>query len=363
MNILHLVSSLSVSSGIMCVIMNYYRHIDRQYCNFTFGYFKEYEEKDTFYSEIKSLGGNTVRYLNPKSLFKFRKSFEESLSNIDVVHIHEAYLLVFVSDILRKKRIKVVTHAHTTKFSDSKLAAFRNKILCFPTRFISDGLLACSYEAGKAYFGKKSKFQVLPNGIEVSKYKYNPNFRSQIRKELNISDKTFVIGHVGRLCKQKNQFFLLDCYKEINTVFEDCALIIIGEGPLDVELKEYVAKNEIRNVRFLGRKANVNQYYNAFDVFMLPSLFEGLGIVLIEAQVNGLPCFVSEFIPKEACISKGYSAISIFSNPCNWRDNIKERTFFSVRKNNAVEIEYDDFDIEKNAFKLVSYYESLFKVD
>ena len=164
--------------------------------------------------------------------------------------------------------------------------------------------VACSEEAGKHMFSHDS-FTVINNGIDVELFKYNGEIRFLLRKELSIDDNALVIGHVGLFNEGKNQSFLVDVFYEFLKEVPNSYLVFIGSGPLECDVKEKVINLGIqKKILFLGEKSNTYDYYNVFDVFCFPSLYEGLGIVMIEAQANGLPCIASTGVPKKTDFSE-----------------------------------------------------------
>ena len=169
--------------------------------------------------------------------------------------------------------------------------------------------MGCSKQANIWLFGKKiansNKCFILNNGIEVEQFSFDENIRKEYRDKLNVKDDEILIGHVGRFSPEKNHKFILKCFSEIYSINSKYKLILIGEGKEKEKLlRKYSNKPFMRNVIFTGIVKNVNDYMQAMDIFILPSVFEGLGMVLIEAQASGLPCIASLGIPNEVNISK-----------------------------------------------------------
>lgn len=306
--ILHIVSSLTIDSGVANFIMNYYRNIDKTKIQFDFLYFEKANKE--LIEEIVRLGGN-VYFVHKPSLKRcintykeFNSFFELNVAKYKAVHLHEVYLVHFIKHFCKKYNIKhLITHAHTTKYSDNPKKALRNKIMCLGLNDVATDLFACSKAAGEFYYGKEvvesGKVKIIPNAINLEKYKFNEAVRNKIRKELNIEDK-FVIGHIGRMAPPKNQIFLLKVFKEISQKQNDSVLLMIGDGPLRAEIEEEILNLNLKDsVILLGVRNDVPQLLMAMDVFVLPSLFEGLGIVAVEAQAVGLKCILSNRVPRE----------------------------------------------------------------
>lgn len=361
-HILHFVSSLSKSSGLMSVIMNYYRNVDREKIQFGFLYFKNICE-NTYEDEIIKLGGECILIdANPVTkIFRhgLAQVLEENNHKYDILHVHEVYLISIVAPIARKHGVvKIVSHAHTTKFSDRKFAAIRNQILSLPVTTLSDGLLACSREAGEVYF-RKSPFQVLNNAICLDEYRFDTSIRKRLREQFHILDETIVVGNVGRLCNQKNQLFLLDLFSKYLSKHHNALLFIIGEGPLEEALKNRASELKIsESVIFLGKRSDVNDLYNAMDIFVLPSVFEGLGVVLIEAQANGLPCISSLNVPREAVITRNHLQISLNETPTKWAEILEQ---IDIKRDESAtdHVRKNGYEISDQGKWLENYYISL----
>ena len=306
--ILHIVSSTVKYSGVMNVIMNYYRYIDRNKIQFDFLYFKECQPD--FKEEIEGLGGKVYSVNKPslKHIYRTYKEFNFFFSNnyakYTAVHLHEIYLVNFISHFCKKYDIKhLITHAHTIKYSDNPKNALRNRIMCLGLKHSVTDYFACSKAAGEFYYGKraveKGLVKVIPNAIDLKKYKFNQTIRNNIRKELNIEDK-FVIGHIGRMAPPKNQKFLLKIFAKVRKENDKAVLLMIGDGILRHEIeKEIIDLALSDSVILLGVRKDVPDLLMAMDVFVLPSLYEGLPVVCVEAQATGLRCVLSDNITKE----------------------------------------------------------------
>lgn len=308
MRILHIISSLTIDSGVTSFVMNYYKNVDRDKIQFDFLYFEKADNE--VLNEIKNLGGN-IYYIRKPSLkyciqsYKdFNIFFHDYGNNFSVVHLHEVYLVHFINHFVKKYEIKhLITHAHTTKYSDNPKNALRNKIMCLGLNHTATNYFACSKAAGEFYYGKraveKGLVKVIPNAIDLKKYKFSQVVREKVRKTLNIEDK-FVVGHIGRMAPQKNQKFLLKIFADVRKENSKAVLLIIGDGPLRNDLENEITRLKLKDsVILLGVRNDVPELLMAMDVFVLPSLFEGLGIVAIEAQATGLKCILSENVPKE----------------------------------------------------------------
>lgn len=244
------------------------------------------------------------------------------------------------------------------RISHSHLATpnicFSERIYLFLTRLFSQIKFACGQDAGEFLFGKKSKFIILNNAINLDKFVYNEKIRLQKRKEFGFNDENIVIGHVGRFVEQKNHKFLVDifdkCFKNDNRY----RLLLIGNGELEDNIKAYVRKLGLdKNIMFLGVRNDVNEILNAMDIFALPSLFEGFPVVGIEAQANGLKTLLSSNIDKRIKVTN--NAFIIDLDEQKWCQEIFEFCQFD-RKNVLNQLTNKGYNIKIEAEKLDSFY-------
>ena len=209
-------------------------------------------------------------------------------------------------------------------------------------------------EAGKWMFGKH-KFQIMNNAIDAKKFIYNEEVRKQKRAELKVEDK-FVIGHVGRFNLQKNHEFLVKCFADFAKTNDDAVLVLIGNGEMQEKIKKMAKEYGIETkVKFLGLREDIPQLLQAMDLFLFPSLFEGLPVTLVEAQAAGLPCVISDTITDEIMITEQISKVSLSGNTSLWNQEIAKYRY-SKRKNTIEDIIEHGFDIEKNARWLEEFY-------
>lgn len=275
--ILHVLQRME-AGGIQALLMNIYRKIDRSKVQFDF--FVEYLDKEFYDEEIEMLGGkiyyNNVR--KDKNVIKFEQNLSLVLQKeqYKIIHVHTYSIGYFVLKVAKKCGVPVrIVHSHNNEtIHDSKyyLKVLMQKL--YP--IYATDYMACSEDAGK-YLFKNRKFNILRNAIDVKKFIYNKKNRENIRAELNIKEK-FVIGHVGRLHEQKNHKFLLEIFAHIKEKKSNAVLLLAGEGPLRKKISDEVELLGLSDsVIFLGNRKDINVLYQAFDVFILPSLFEGLG--------------------------------------------------------------------------------------
>lgn len=218
---------------------------------------------------------------------------------------------------------------------------------------------ACSKKAGSVMFGDDlmGKVVVVKNGIDIEKFKFNKTIREEIRDKHNLSEK-LVLGHVGRFNEQKNHSFVIDVFYEITKIKKNSVLLLIGEGELFDFCRNKVDKLDISDkVLFLGSQDNVNNYMQAMDGFIFPSLYEGLGIVLVEAQCAGLECIVSNEIVEEAILSQRIEQFDLQLSPSDWAHNVLKLLDNNKNRQNAWEdIVEKQFSIKESAQFLEDYY-------
>lgn len=335
-----------MDGGVEAVILNYFRNINKS--KFVFDFVIDSDSTDNnFINEIQELGGTIIKCPPYQKLHKYNKFlyklFKEK--NYDIVHSNINTLSVFPLRMAAKAGIKIrIAHSHSTSNpKEWKKNLLKNILRPFSKKY-ANVYFACSELAGRYLFGDKAfdegKVVIFNNAINLDKFKYNEEKRKEIRKKLNIKNDTFVIGHIGRFVAQKNHTFLIDIFNEIHKKNENSVLLLIGQGPLQNEIKDKVDKLGLTNsVKFIGQVTNANDYYNAMDVFVLPSIYEGLGMVLIEAQANELPCIASTEVPKEATISNQIEYIELDKNPSYWAKRIlnKNRSKVNFEYNEKIE--------------------------
>ena len=356
----------------MSVIMNYYRHIDRKKIQFDFLCFLDCE--DSYTKEILELGGKIYRIRKPgssvQSLKQLDSFFREHALEYTWLHNHEVYLTFLLRPISKRYGLqKFIVHCHATKYSDKTLNALRNQILCMPIRCMKVERFACSEAAGKFLYGERmlraGKVFLMHNTIDCERYRYCPEERENLRRELGLEGK-YVLGHVGRFERQKNHEFLIRVFAEVKKQIPESVLLLIGEGSRKEKIKEEAGRlNLTDDVIFLGQRNDVEKILQAMDIFLLPSRYEGLGIVLLEAQAAGLKCLVSDYVPKEASVGN-MVCISLEKPYSFWAQSVLE----SMRKFRQTEKTYRIADsdlaiknmlkknktLQEQADKLIAYY-------
>lgn len=330
--VLHIIGKLKIG-GAETVAMNIYRHIDRN--DFEFHYLVFGDSIDEYEEEVKLLGGKVLHVPRPR---KGHRNFYQNLNHImssygpyDIVHSHTLFNSGIVMHAAKKNHIKIrVTHSHSIQ--NSVTSSFVRKIYEAIMRQVinlnATHLIACSKNAGRFLYGRKvfdNRGLMLNNGVDVEKFRYNEFFREEIRNSLKISDM-FVIGHVGHLIAVKNQMFLLEVFRNISKKNEKATLLLVGDGEDREKLESVVASYDLKDsVIFTGNVNDVHKYLNAMDIFVFPSLYEGLPLAVVEAQANGLPCIISDAIPDDVQLTDIIKPFSLKKTPMEWAEIISEQ--------------------------------------
>lgn len=348
--------------GIENLVMNIYRNIDRNKYSFDFAFINR--NKGCFDEEAIGLGANIYYFdTEEKTISNYYKSLKRIIHEngpYDVVHSHMYYFSGVILLISRLCGVKIrIAHSHET-LKGRKPTIIRNtyeKIMRLLIRMNATHLLGCSDLAGKYVFGKHSRYTVLYNGIDVVRFRYNEKVRKEMREKLNLTNNKVLIN-VGRLNVQKNHHFMLDFFEKLVKIDSSYMLILIGTGNLLEEIKEYIRKRGLsENVMMLSNIYNVEEYYCAADCFVLPSKYEGMPIVSVEAQCSGLPSLLSDKITKEVGITDRIEYLSIDNNAEEWANKINQLISLDVDRSKYAElIQNSPFDINKTVKDLCEIY-------
>lgn len=263
--------------------------------------------------------------------YKAVDAFFKDHHDYDVIHMHSSSKNYYILKCAAKWGIPIrVAHSHNTGFqSRNPFTIFFGNLLKRPMRKYATHLVGCSKMACEWLFGKgcieSGEASVILNGIDSTLFIYNPKIREQIRQEMNLENK-FVIGHVGRFVNQKNHTFLLDIFSEITKCKENAVLMLVGIGELMEAMKRKAADLGIADkVMFVGFRDDRNRLMQAMDSFLFPSLYEGLSVVLVEAQAAGLPVFASDSTTKETQFSPNMKFLSLEQTASEWANEIIEK--------------------------------------
>lgn len=291
-----------------------------------------------------------------KELDKFYKNNAEKY---DYVHLETGATseIMYVYPFVKKYNLKVITHSH----NGNGYSPIINSIFRPLVNSVSVKKLSCSREATNWLFGSKKSKEVITinNGIDTNRFTFNKKARKRIRSKYGILDDTLVIGHIGRFSEQKNHKFILEIFKEIVRQHNNSVLMLVGVGELENKIKEQVTVLHLnRKVIFCELQNKTEDFYSSFDIFLMPSLYEGLPVVGIEAQCEGLPCFFSNKISSKILITQSAQCISLEKSPAIWAREILNYRLTSNynRKNGAKEIVDKGYSIRFTIKQLENIY-------
>lgn len=360
---------LHVFHGMNCggaenMIMNLYRHINRESVQFDF--LVHTEKKCFFDDEIESMGGHIYRapYFNIINHFYYKKilvNFFDNHHEIKIVHGHLGSCAHIYLDIARKAGCYTIAHCHSGKPSFS-LKNMAYKMVCYIVRKKADYFMACAREAGIYRYGKKivnnmEIFCTLNNAIDIPRYTYSEAKRNHIREEFFIPDDILLIGHVGRFIEVKNHDFMIEIFKQVVQKTDKVMLMLVGEGYLQNNIRQKVRKLNLEDkVIFAGIRRDIDSIMSAFDIFIFPSIYEGLSVACIEAQAAGLPCLVSDNVSYETDITGLCKFIPIDEGEVYVEEILK--TDIASRTDTRQKMTDAGYDIHKTAKWLEEFYYS-----
>ena len=348
----------ATTGGVISCVLNFYRHIDRNVFSFDFYSYgpSKYDE------EIHALGGN-VFYI-PKAIrplshaAKLKKLLKDK--DYDIVHAHLTTLSVVSLFAAKLAKVKVrVCHSHSTTHKAEATKIVKDVLRPF-SRMFATHTAGCSEYSIRWLYGKKTAKTsfLLHNAIDLSKFEPNPELRQKQRKLLGIEDN-FVFGTIGRFVYQKNYKFLIDAFALFAKENQDAMLLLVGDGEEKADIVKRIQKHNLQDrVVILEEVNDVQKYYATFDAFVLPSRYEGLPLVAVEAQAMNLPTLLSTEITHEADVGGIYCFADI-SSPRVWADEMQkvydERPKYDVHDS----LVGSNFDIENETHRLENFYKEI----
>lgn len=330
LKIVEIVSGINFG-GVETLLLNYFKKMNLN--DFSISIITHDQPNPQNVKQFEKLGIKvykvTPKRINPLKNYCELKKIIQKIEP-DIVHCHMSlsnYLPLFVAKKCRVK--KRISHVHELAKSKNLVQKFFSKIIIKNANI----LMACSTDAAKYAYDTVENVIILPNAIEVSEFTFNEKKREKIRNQLKINEDEFVIGTVGRLVEVKNQKRLIELFAECYDKKKNIKLLIVGDGILKNELVAYAKTKKVQdNIYFIGNTTKVNLYYNAMDVFVMTSYFEGLGMALVEAQANGLSCVVSTGLPDESILNENVVKLNLEDSNEIWQNKILKNT---KRVNNA----------------------------
>lgn len=347
-------------NGITSVIMNYYRNLDKNKIIMDFigpneidiSYHQEFKNNGSQYFRLSTRKRNILKYL--KDLYNVMKD-----GHYDIVHVHgSSHLIAIELLVARIAKVKVrIAHSHNTKCEHYQL----HKILTPVFNISYTHGIACSIEAGKWMFHDR-KYIVLNNGIDIKKYIFNEDTRYTIRNSLSFGKNDIVIGNIAGFLPVKNHIFIINLMKDLVQIDNTIRCILIGDGSEFENIKDLISKYGLNNnVFLLGNLINCEKYYNAMDFFILPSFYEGLPVVLIEAQTNGVPIVISDTITRKADICEIINYFPL-NDSKKWINFIVKSSKYDNKKRleksftNSKKLTNAGYNVKNNAQLLYNFY-------
>lgn len=347
--------------GAETMMMNYLRNINREKVIFDFLVNRDY--KADYEDEIEALGGRIFRMcpMYPQYFGRYKKEVRDFLINhpeYKIIHSNLEERSYFALKEAKKLNIPVrISHSHNAPKGFDLKSIFR---YYFRSRLKPQvtHMFTCGEEAGDWLYGKKYRDKVIMqnNAIDAKAYEYKKDVEEKVRKEFNLEGK-FVIGHVGRFFPQKNHSFLIDVFNEVYKMDKDAVLMLVGGGELKEQIEEKVKSLGLQDaVKFLGVRSDVDYLIQGFDLFILPSLFEGLPVTMVEAQASGVKCIISDKVPPQCAITDNVEIIGLNEKVESWAFKILDYKNSYKKVSMYDEIVRKNFDIKANAKWMEDFY-------
>lgn len=348
--------------GIEAVVMNYYRFLDRELIQFDFAVCEDSPIPQK--REIQALGGRIFLLPSLRRQRQYQHRIQELIhrEGYEIVHCHMNTLSVFPLYGAWRAKMKVrICHNHTTAHKGEGMRTLAKYALRPFCRLFATDYFACGAYAARWMYGRKAlkngEVFLMRNAVDEERFRYQMIARLSIRKKLDLSDK-FVVGHIGRFTYQKNHEFLIDIFREVYRKNPRAVLLLVGEGELEGKIRRKVKRLGLEEaVIFYGTCEDTSVLYQAMDVFCLPSFYEGLPVVAVEAQMNGLPLILSEHVTREAVLLESCKRLSLREKASVWAGEVLHADKDEKRRQEAWrQMEKQGFSIEKAAGELLEYY-------
>ena len=351
--------------GSQAMVMSLYRVLDRE--NYQFDFIIFTPDHDDYYDEIIALGGKVYHFkkLNSVNMIEVRNEWNHFFSNhpeYKILHSHVRSFASVYIPIARKHGVTTIIHSHSTS-NGKGIKGIAKSVLELPLRYQADYLFACSTEAGKWLFGEKAiskpNYRFIPNAISTDNFLYSREDRRIVRERYGIGNET-IVGHVGGFETPKNHKFVIDCFRDFLKLKPTAKLMLVGDGTYELAIKKLCHDYCIEeNVLFVGLQADVGPFLSAMDVFLFPSLWEGLPVSVVEAQVSGLKCLLSDTITRDVELSDLLTYYSLNKSSENWAKtlyNLAAEERSPASENNLANLRA--FDCHETIKALEAFYSS-----
>jgi len=361
-NIVHVLGTLD-AGGAETMVMNIYRNIDKNKFRFSF---IVHGNRNYFYERELNIDGVDifrVRKFRIYNIFSYSYDFYKLFKREkkwDIVHGHARSTASIYLLIAKCFKIKTICHSHSNS-SSWKINDIVKKVLQYPIRYIADYFFACSLSAGEWLFGKKivtkKEFRIIYNSIDVKRFSYNTSTRNEMRTMHNLNNE-YVIGNIARYIKPKNHDFMIDIAYHLSKNSFSFKMVFVGDGDLKEQLMAKIVKMNLEKyIIMIDSNEQVEKYYQMFDLFLFPSLWEGLGMVLVEAQTAGLQCIVSEVIQPEAIVTDLVTKIELSKGAQYWAEVLMKTPISKNRDKELTVVEKTNYNIRTSILALEKLYQ------
>ena len=354
-----------VGGGLEAIVLNYYKYLDRSQVQFDF--IVDIGSPRIPREEIEQLGGRIIIVPRYEDVFHYIRELARIFreENYTIVHSHINTMSVFPLCAAWISKVPIrIAHSHSTSNKKEKKKDFIKKCLRPLAKNFATDYFCCSELAGRWLFGNrtynKGNVYLLRNAIDTGNFRFSQKSRVEKRNELQIKENQILIGHIGRFVTQKNHSFLIKVFQEIHRKNKETILVMVGEGPLLELMKQKVKELQLDEaVIFTGQRCDTNELYSAFDVLLLPSLYEGLPVVGVESQTAGLPCIMSDEITKEIKVLDSTKLLPFSLGAKRWAEEVLDSFVVVKRKDTSQILVENGFDIHCEAHKLEVKYKEL----
>lgn len=344
------------TGGLASVMLNYWQAMDKT--GFSFDFASTNIIEDSLYEDISKKGCNYYQLPPRKHLSIYFNSLLKLSHGYDIIHVH-ANSATSIIELLAAKIAGVPKRIHHNHTGKPKYPII-NKILTPIFKQTYTTAIACSEEAGEWLFGKDN-YTILPNAINIDKFKFNYNTRNKIRKEFGIFEKEFVVGHIGKFMDAKNHEFLIKVFASYHLKHSNSKLFLVGDGPWRQKIENWVIESGCADAIILaGLRSDISSIVQAFDVFIFPSIYEGLPLSVLEAQASGLPCLISSNVSPTVKVGLDTNLKDLSDGIESWSNAIDHFDYAISRedrcKQNYELITDSHFNIKKESYKLLKIY-------
>jgi len=367
MRILQVIDDMGRNSGVSSMLLNYYKFIEHRDIHFDFMVYHPVPEEVRIYCknhhsrifEVGPLSGKTV--LSGTLSKRITQVFKKYAKSYDIIHGHESNTAFIYMKLAKQYGIRIrILHSHNAKGADGLAKKARNFVLNREGLKYVTHYCACSKKAALYLYGTDRHVNIVNNAIDTEQFRFCPDTRNRVRKRLGLENQ-FVVGHVGRFAPQKNHSYIIDIFYRFHRKVKNSTLILLGDGVLMEEVKKKVCALHLEEaVQFAGVQDHVNEYMQAMDAFILPSRYEGLPVVCVEAQAAGLKCLVSREVTREIIITDNVKLLGIGKKDIDlWVSQlmkIREKNALENRARYAALVADKGFDIKRQSKRLERYY-------